>query len=122
MIDTIPADVQRLIRALITQTERGRLEWQPIDEQATGFLHTSKSGSVSIISEDQDGEHPFVFSLLTPEGVRADSWTSFDKNQGEHSPDAPLLESLYSMAKRSALGATSLVADLLDEIEPDIPY
>jgi hypothetical protein len=121
MIETIPTDVQRLIQALISQTERGQIAWQPVDDQATGFLHTGKAGSVSIISEDQDGEHPFVVSLLTPEGVRADSWTSFDKSSGEYLPDAPLLESLYAIAKRSALGATSLVAELLKEIDPDNP-
>lgn len=82
-----------------------------------------QGGFVSIVSRDDDGTHPFVFSILTPEGVVGDSWSSFDEAERILTDYATALETLYHIARRSAAGSTTLVNDLLEEIAPDdIPF
>lgn len=123
MSEPMPSDVARLIRALVDRSQRGELKWQPVEGHDTGFLHTGRAGSVSIVSRDGDGMHPFVFSILTPEGVVGDSWSSVHGGQRGYTDYAPTLEALYHIARRSAAGSTTLVNDLLKEIEPDdIPF
>jgi hypothetical protein len=110
----MPADVIELLRELIARTTAGAIRWEVVDDRGTSFVYNSTSGAVSIASRDQDGAHPFVFSLLTADGVVADNWSSVEIDTPAVTTE--LLEELYTAAKRSATGADTLVRDLLGEV------
>jgi hypothetical protein len=121
----MPPEVIKLLKIVTERSEAGELQWQAAGDSATSFVHTGRAGSVSIVSDDGDGEHPYTFSLLTPEGVTGDSWKSVDNSGQEPEVESYWreLQQLYHAARRSAAGSTTLVKDLLNEIAPDdIPF
>jgi hypothetical protein len=119
MANALPPDVDRLARALILRSERGDLAWEAVDDPETGFVHTGRAGTVLIASTDGDGQAPYTLSVLTPNGVVGDSWRSVSSDRTEAMDDYQLFQDLYDVARRSAAGATRLISDLLNEIEPD---
>jgi hypothetical protein len=125
MSDALPPEIDRLLRVLIAKTSQGEVSWDPVEGSETEFMHTGKAGSILIASDDGDGRHPFTLSLLTPAGIRVEHWASINIDAETTLSQWKEIEKLYELARRSALGATTLVRDLLGELDPggeDIPF
>lgn len=116
----MPEQVWDLLRLLIRQTNAGQVAWQASGE--TSFILSRDKGSVTLFSDDNDGQHPFTLALVNPDGVMVDSWST--RQDEEWADYASEVAELYAEARRSAQGATSVIRDLLDDLrqnEPDIP-
>jgi hypothetical protein len=124
MIQRMPDDAFELLNELIKRTTAGDVQWQSAGDGTT-FVLTTPSGSVSIESVDGDGNHPYLLSFLTTDGVRADSWSSVERGNGEFefAPYGPAVGELYDVARRNAQGSTQLIRGLLRDIRKgDIPF
>jgi hypothetical protein len=116
MIDEMPNRVWDLLRGLLARTEEGKLAWRQGSDD-TEFVLTLSQGAVAITSVDNDGQAPYRFSILSPEGVRVESYDSAYVDQPEPAAWWREVGDLYSAARRSAVGSTEIVNALLDELE-----
>ena len=116
-VEDLPKDVENLVTALIEQTTDGSVRWRRTDERDTSFAYRGEAAGVAIESSGHDGRHPYILSLLTPDGVRTQSWQSWQR--GALSKQADLIEGLYNAARKSATGvadADDLVRGLMSEL------
>jgi hypothetical protein len=115
----VPDETQQLVEVLITATDAGRLEWTKGSDE-TEFVLVRPNGSIVLSSRDKDGQQPFVFRVLDPEGVEVEGYTTYS--------DADMPESfsenigkLYETARRSGVKASRTVKDLLQSFEQEMP-
>jgi hypothetical protein len=107
----------RLLIRVNDQTERGLLHWSHGSHQ-TEFNTSLKKGALVVSSRDQDGVAPFQFSVVTGDGVVADSWTT----SGDGSDGDQLIYAIYAGARRSASGSREVVDELLSELDDNEPF
>jgi hypothetical protein len=104
---------------LLEQTVEGGREWEP----AGSFtFRTWVSGRpVTVESADRDGAHPYVLSILEPDGrtiesVRTGSPMTVELRGGARGDWEAGLEQLYRLARRRALKVDEVIDDVLHSL------
>lgn len=126
----LPEEVQRLVYLLHRMTAEGKLKWE-VGNANTEFILLRPKGSVVVLSEDEDGQHPYTLRVLDPHGVEVESYESmiFTPTEqegivaGQPAPWADDFERLYTAARRSTMASTRVVTDLVEALaEEDMPF
>ena len=116
----MPDQVQRLLSTLIRRTNKGELEWG-IGSSDTEFVLSASKGAIVIQSIDEDGAHQYQLTILSPDGVQVESYRSVER--GQVTEEGLELGELYEGARRTAVGSTTVIKDLLDELDDGgIPF
>jgi hypothetical protein len=120
----LPPPVRELIEVVLDRTERGKLQWR---SSGTGLVLPREKGSLEIRARDDDGQHPFDFSVRDPDGSIVDTYASTETNAyGDEEGTAyyQLFERLFRAASRSSQGSVKVVNDLLSDLrgDDDIPF
>jgi hypothetical protein len=108
------AQLVELCERLVTATIERQLEWEA--GETTAFTCTRRSGTILVKSVDGSGEPPFELAIFNTDGVKVESVLS--ESAGEKWPASwnGAISNLYRAARRQALHADRLVADLLADL------
>jgi hypothetical protein len=110
------AQLVELCERLLAATIEQQLEWEPGEK--TAFTCTRRSGTISVRSIDGDGESPFELAIFNTDGVKVESVIADSASEERSSPWDGAVGNLYRVARRQALHADRLVADLLADLPP----
>jgi hypothetical protein len=110
------AQLVELCERLLAATIEQQLEWEPGEK--TAFTCTRRSGTISVRSIDGDGESPFELTIFNTDGVKVESVIADSASEERSSPWDGAVGNLYRVARRQALHADRLVADLLADLPP----
>ncbi len=105
-----------LCERLVAATIEEQLEWN-VGEK-TAFTCTRRSGTILVRSVDGSGEHPFELAIFNTDGVKVESVISESVGEERSAPWNGAVANLYQAARRQALHADRLVADLLADLPP----
>lgn len=113
-VSELPKQTRSLVKILRRQTERGIHEWEQGSAE-TEFVFVHDSGSVIISSIDKDGAPPFELRVLDGAGVVVERYETGDTGSEEFGH-------LYEAARRSRVKASSVVEELVRELDDDNPF
>jgi hypothetical protein len=116
----MPGDLEpqlvELCERLLAATIEERLEWK-VGEDAT-FTCTRRSGTILVKSVDGSGEPPFELAVFNTDGVKVESVIAELVSEERSAAWNGAVGNLYRSARRQALRADRLVADLLADLPP----
>jgi hypothetical protein len=110
------AQLVELCERLLAATIEQQLEWEAGEK--TAFTCTRRSGTISVRSVDGSGESPFELAIFNTDGVKVESVIADSASEERSSPWDGAVGNLYRSARRQALHADRLVADLIAELPP----
>ena len=121
MADPATEALESFASKLLAHTEAQKVPWRALPD-VDGFYFSGTAGSVAIRSRDGDGRLPFVLDIAGPDNGVVDSletdWYSVENDEFERPMSwNAILERLYHLARRTALGLDELTASLLGDIE-----
>lgn len=106
--------LQELVRALLEQTEAGRVEWRGSDDPDT-YLFRAPSGTV-ILTSDTDGRPPFEFQVLNDLGETVEYYDSRPHVVGEGALE-PIIAALFSAIRRRRKPSATTIDNLLRDLQ-----
>ena len=108
----------RLAEKLISDTERGYLDWQEGPRPETYQLSLKNSAMViSRVHNDYTEQSDIIIEILNGEGLIVDSFSDVELTQYAEESWYPKLNNLYESARRTALGSERLIDEILVELE-----
>jgi hypothetical protein len=105
-----------LVDRLVEQTTAGKVHWSMQGE--ANFAANLRSGTAVVRSKDGDGLAPYVFEVLSPEGVVVSGLETMLR-QDETPPPywVSQLTKLYALARELSAGANEVLDGLLGELD-----
>jgi hypothetical protein len=107
------------IRRLLLGTRSGKVKWKT-ESEAGWFCVDTPAGTASVRTEDNEGDHPYVFEIVDPRGitiarvetVRGDIYADWEQE----------IRDLYVAARNDALGIQQTIEDIADQLDlPPLP-
>lgn len=116
------AKIAKLLNLLIEKTESGELEWEPTVKSDV-FQANFPRYSVRILT--REGETGFdldiVLQIINEEGMIVESVS--DPQVSDFIESAFLrMRALHASARRIAMGVDRALDEIIDFLEPDIPF
>jgi hypothetical protein len=108
------AQLIELCERLVAATVEQQLEWEA--EEKTAFTCTRRSGTILVRSVDGSGEPPIELAIFNTDGVKVESVLSESAGEEGSASWNGAISNLYLAARREALHADRLVADLLADL------
>lgn len=116
---------KRLVASLVRRTKDSSIEWQSTIREGR-FQVNFTTSSVQIYSTPTDmDEDDIHIALLNDQGDVVESFTdvSLTRDSDEEGKSwYPIMLELYSLARRSVLGADRLLDSMLNELDDDIVF
>lgn len=103
-----------LCERLAAATMDEQVEWEAGEE--TAFTCVRRSGTILVRSVNGDGEPPLELVILNTDSVKVESVVSEWSAEEEPAPWNGAVANLYRVARRQALHADRLVAELVAEL------
>jgi hypothetical protein len=110
------AQLVELCQRLVAATLEEQLEWTAGEQ--TAFTCTRRSGTIVVKSVDGSGEPPFELAIFNTDGVKVESVLSEPAGEEPSASWDGAISRLYRAARRQALQADRVVADLLAGLPP----
>jgi hypothetical protein len=109
-----------LATRLLTLTTSNKITWS--EGEGGSYIYDTANSSISIRNADNDGKHPYVLDVYSARGEVVDTLRSRYVVPGSHATPLPwndVLESLFTMARRSALNVDAVLDELLASLPDD---
>ncbi|MCE1016644.1 hypothetical protein LU640_05030 [Pseudomonas monteilii] len=114
------AKIARLLELLIERTESGELEWEPTVKSDV-FQANFPRYSVRILTTEAEIDIDIVLQIINEEGLVVESVRDPQLNGFVESAFLKM-RALHESARRIAMGVDKALDEIIDFLEPDIPF
>jgi hypothetical protein len=107
------------IRRLLAGTKSGKVQWK-IESPDGWFSVDTPAGMVNVRTENEEGDHPYVFEIVDPNGItiarvetiRGEIYADWEQEVG----------ALFEAARNSALGIQQTIDKMASHLDlPQLP-